>query len=259
MRDKCYQREVAEREAALDPRRRDTGPIDYTVEPIEAKEAAAFIRRYEWLGNVGSGCLASYGARDFVGDLAAVAILSRPANVQSAALCRPLDPRRLTDEDRAYIRTVACLSRGATAHWAHPHTASWFIPRALEMAQREHGLRVVFAYSDPNAGEVGIVDQACNWLYLGIAPGRDLRAGKPKPRWQFRKDGGRWKSDRAFYRAVSGGLTVADARRGVDGWETREYTPKGKYVTFLGNLGERRQMRRTLRYPVQPYPKWDLE
>ena len=58
MRDKCYPREVAEREAAADPRPRDTGPIDYTVETIGNAEADAFIRRYEWLGNIGNNPIA---------------------------------------------------------------------------------------------------------------------------------------------------------------------------------------------------------
>jgi hypothetical protein len=254
MRDKCYQREVAEREAALDPRPRDTGPIDYTVEGIGRDEADAFIRRYEWLGTPGHP-LARYCARDFVGDVAAVALFGR-AHVQSAGLCRALNPKSLSDDDRAYLRTVACLERGATAHWAHKHTASWFIPRALAMASADHGWKTFYAYSDPDAGEVGTVYQACGWKYLGIGPGRGPRAGKTQARWQMRQNGGPWISDRSFYERT--GLGVADARRGVDGWEWREVPAKGKYVQFVGDKHSRREMLRALRYPVLPYPKWDL-
>jgi hypothetical protein len=90
---------------------------------------------------------------------------------------------------------------------------------------------------------------------------RHLRAGKPKPRWQFRQklangECGPWKSCRAFYRAS--GLGVADARLGVDGWQWREYPAKGKYVMFVGDKRERREMLRALRYSVVPYVKWDL-
>jgi hypothetical protein len=248
---------MQEREAIADPRERDTGAIDYDIETIGKVEAAAFIKRFEWLGDVGHPA-ARYCARNEFGEVAAVAILSAPANVQAAGLCRSLNPKNLSDDDRAYLATVVCLERGARAHWAHEHTGSWFIPRVLAMASREHGWKVFYAYSDPAAGEIGAVYQACGWKYLGIAPGRRLAPnGKPRSRWQFRQSGGKWISDRSFYDRT--GLGVADARLGVDGWEMREYPAKGKYVQFVGDKRERRALLRALRYPVLPYIKWDLD
>jgi hypothetical protein len=251
-RVKSHQREMREREAA-DGRPQDA-VIKYTIEPIGQAEAAEFIRRYEWLGNVGHP-LARYCARNEAGEVAAVALFGR-AHVQAAGLCRAVNPKSLSADDRAYLATVVCLERGACAHWAHRHTASWFLPQALAMASKDHGWKIFYAYSDPTAGEVGTIYQACGWHYIGVGPGRDLKAGKPKPRWQFRQNGDPWVSDRAFYRRT--GLSVEDARAGVDGWQMREVPAKGKYVTFIGDKRERRELLRSLRYSVLPYPKCDL-
>jgi hypothetical protein len=257
----------AEREAekTLGARRpQDSGPLTYTIEDIGAKEATAFIRRYEWLGTPGHP-LARYCARDEFGEIAAVALFGRP-NVQSAGLCRALDPLRLTEADRAYLATVVCLERGACSHWAHPHTASWFVPRVLAMASAEHGWKIFYAYSDPEAGEIGTIYQACNWLYIGEGIGRALRMGLARPRCKFRhRDwaAGKWVTDRAFYRR---GLSVArdvGRRNGLGRltaarpWEMIEVPAKGKYVTFIGNKRERREMKAALRYDVLPYPKRD--
>lgn len=261
--DKRQAEAVREAEMTLGARRpQDSGPINYTIGEIGADEAAEFIRRYEWLGTVGH-VLARYCARDEFGEIAAIALFGR-AHVQSAGICRALDPRRLTSDDRAYLATVVCMSRGACAHWAHPHTASWFIPRVLAQARADHGWRVFYAYSDPEAGEIGTIYQACNWLYIGEGNGRELRFGLARSRCKFRHRDwaeAKWVSDRAFYRR---GLTMADdvGRRNGLGkltaarpWEMIEVPAKGKYVQFVGDKRERREMKAALRYPVLPYPK----
>ncbi len=258
----------AERDAEMTlgaMRPQDSGNIDYTIGEIGAAEAAQFIRRYEWLGTVGNPA-ARYCARDEFNEVAAVAILSAPVNVQAAGLCRPLDPRRLTDDDRAYLRTVVCLERGACAHWAHPHTASWFIPKVLSLARAEHGWKIFYAYSDAEAGEIGTIYQACNWLYIGAGAGRGSRG----PHMKFRHrdwpcasvalGAGKWIGGRTFYER---GLSVADVgrRNGVGRlsaarpWEMIDDLDKGKYVTFVGDKRERRELKASLRYPVLPYPK----
>ena len=265
----CHQRKMRDAERDLETllygeREQDTGPIVYTIEAIGRAEADAFIQRYEHLGTVGHP-LARYGARNAAGELAAVALFGR-AHVQAAGVCRKLDPRRLTDDDRAYLAKVICLERGACSFWAHEHTASWFLPRVLAMASQDHGWRIFFAYSDAAAGEIGTVYQAANWLYLGQAPGR--RAGRARQKFRrFDWAPLRWVTDRAFYRR---GLSMLRDVGRINGigmrsnrrpWEVREHGAKGKYVQFTGDRKERKELRRLLRYPVLPYPKrsnpWD--
>jgi hypothetical protein len=266
--DKCHQRDMREAEASLDDRPQDTGPISYDIMPLnDAAEATAFIKRYEWLGTPGHP-VARYCARNEFNEIAAVALFGRP-NLQSAALCRKLDPRSMTDEDREYVKRVICLERGACAHWAHEHTASWFIPRVLEWANQEHGWEIVYAYSDADAGEIGTIYQACNWTYIGQGVGRALMPdGTPRPRRYYRHM--EWPntrdsiSSRAFY---SRGLTMENDvgfREDVPDvmeldenkpWIMTEHVAKHKYVQFVGDKATRRKWLRALRYPRLPYPK----
>jgi hypothetical protein len=236
-------------EAAKDGRPQDDWKIDYTIEPIGSEDATAFIRRYEWMGTPGHP-VASYCARNEFNEVAAVALFSRPPNLQSAGLCRALDPKSLTDDDRAYIGTVVCLERGACSHWAHPHTASWFIPRVLELARAEHGWKIVYAYSDEDAGEIGTIYQACNWLYIGQGVGR--RPSRPRHYFRHRDWPATRKSisERAFYRR---GFGAADIAAGE--WIRSHHVAKHKYVQFVGDRRERRALLRELRYAPQPYPK----
>src|SRR5438128_1737516 len=128
MRPVSFQREIRNREAAADPRSQDS-TLDYTVEAVESAEAREFVLRYEWLRTVGHP-LAHYGARNRQGELAAVALFGRPSMTGAADICGP--------ENRS---KVIVLERGACAHWAHRHCASWFIPRACAAA-KDHGWRI---------------------------------------------------------------------------------------------------------------------
>jgi hypothetical protein len=203
------------------------------VEPISADEAKAFIVRYEWLKTIGRP-LARYGARAKGGCLAAVALFGNAGATHAVP--------------EAYRAQAITLQRGACAHWAHEHTASWFIPRACAMAARQHGWRIFVAYADESAGEIGTVYQAANWRYVGQSTTRRVR-GKPRDRDHFRRIGwpkGRWISDRAFYSHK--GLTL-DA----PGWERATRPAKHKYVWIEAPRQERREL--AALFESLPYPK----
>ena len=112
----CHQKLKRDEEARANPRPQDTA-IAYSVEAISAAEAADFIKRYEYLGTSGRN-VAAYGARNAAGELAACAIFGTPSKMPAG---------------------VIVLERGACASWAHRHTGSWFIPRAVAAASRDHG------------------------------------------------------------------------------------------------------------------------
>src|SRR5262245_36100549 len=59
------------------------------------------------------------------------------------------------------------LREGRIPEGCHPHSASYLISRALRLARQDHGWKLYFAYSDPVAGEIGVVYQAANFIYLG--------------------------------------------------------------------------------------------
>lgn len=227
MRATCYQYE--KKIEASDGEPQDTDPPrNYLVRPVERHEAAAFIRAYEYLGTVGHP-QARIGAHDpLTGKLAAVALFGKPAQT--------------TPDD------TIVLERGACAPWAHPHTASWFIPRAVRMAHETYGWKIFVAYADPEAGEIGTVYQAANWLYVGQgSPGR-LTGGRPRKRDLFReRESGRVIIDRTFYRSFD--------KRYVDigEWERLQVEAKHKYIWIEAPRRERRELLK--RFSPLPYPK----
>lgn len=159
------------------------------------------------------------------GELAAVAIFGTPSKLPDG---------------------IIVLERGACAHWAHPHAASWFIPRAVKQAAVDHGWRIFFAYADPTAGEIGTVYQACNWIYTGQTPGRTIK-GAPRPRDYFRR-GGRVIESNGFYKQ---GFTIADVKSGA--WRRVRKSAKHRYVWIEAPKKERRTL--AARFTALPYPK----
>ena len=233
----AHQRQIRDREAATDPRPVDT-VIDYTVVAVRPNEAKEFILRYEWLGTVGRP-QAHYGARNAAGELAAVALFGLPTN--GGDLC-----------GKQYRQYTIALERGACAHWAYPHTASWFIPKACAMAARDRGWNIFYAYADEAAGEIGTVYQACSWLYLGQTPDRRI-GGWARDRDYFRHRDwplGKLISDRTFFSRYR--LSMRDVERGE--WERVIKPAKHKYVWIEARRGERRELIKLLP-PSQPYPK----
>ena len=236
-RPRPHQRRIRDAEAARDPRPTMATLKGCTVEQIPYAEAKAIVTRYEWLGTMPPGARACYGLRTPNGELAGVAVFAPAPSPESRDLCGP-----------EYRDLTICLARGACVHWAHPHAASFLISRACKLAAKQFGWRVVFAYADPTAGEVGAVYQAANWLYLGVGVGRSGGGG----RWRFfSKRDGRWLGERTIRKR---GLRPAALRAHPD-W-IPDFTPdKGRYVWFEGTWREKRDLRHKLKYAPQPYPR----
>lgn len=206
-----------------------------TVELISEAEARPIIRAYEWLGTLGLPEVCA-GLRDPTGELVGVALFGHTGSPEARNICGP-------EVD------ALCLTRGACTHWAHPHAASYLIPRACRLATEVTGTRVFYAYADPQAGEIGTVYQACNWLYIGQGIGRRSNSGTARYE-KIADPSGRLYSARSLRHL---GLTLREAKE--LGWRPVKVLPKHKYVHFVGNRSEVKTLRAALRFPVLPYPK----
>ena len=133
----AHQRRIREREAARDPRPQMATLEGCTVEQVSFAEAKALILRYEWLGTIPPGTRACYGLKTPDGGLAGVAVFAPPPSPQSRDLCGP-----------EYRDLTISLARGACVHWAHPHAASFLIPKACKLAAKAFGWRIFNAYAD---------------------------------------------------------------------------------------------------------------
>lgn len=236
---KAWQRTIREQHEEHDPR----PPLDSIegcrVEPITREEAKPFILRYEWLGTMGVSNAATYGMRSPSGELIGVSCFGWPGSVQSRDICGK-DNRDL----------AVCLERGACSHIAPPNAASFLIAKTVKMAAAEHNWKIFYAYADPEAGEIGTVYQACNWLYIGQGMGRRPVGRPPDDSWMIPEENNKIISSRTLR-----DRKVTPNRAREMGWIPIPRHAKHKYIHLEGTRVERRRLMSQLRYPIQPYPK----
>lgn len=148
----------------------DLKPKDFvlTQEPYN-KEHKGFIERYEWLGNVGQSPGKIFTAR-WQGKLAGVVIIGNPNSYSFDT------------------KLEALIQRGACASWTPKNLGSKLIMFACRWMVNNTDKRIFTAYSDPEAGEIGTIYQACNFDYLGQKWGAS--------KMYFFE--GKWKSMRTF-------------------------------------------------------------
>ena len=172
-RVKAYQRIIRE-QAPPEPdevvKRELARSFDHaSVRETDYETAKPLILQYEWLGTMGSA--RKWVALYFGDDIAGVARSGATSGTRTAESVAGVEN----------ANRVCTLVRGCCLPWAHPNSASWFIPQACEMMAEKYGWNIVVAYSDERAGEIGTGYQATNWIY----------AGRSNPVQQFRMQDGR--------------------------------------------------------------------
>ena len=108
--------------------------------------------------------------------------------------------------------------------------ASILIGRSLKLLEKP---RIVVSYADTNQGHVGYVYQATNFIYTGLS----------EKRINLKTDTGL--HSRTYWKPKNEG-------------DVREYVErprKHRYVFFVGDKRQKKQMRESLNYRVLPYPK----
>lgn len=129
------------------------------------QECTNFIKRYEWLGTVGSYPTHWFTAR-YMGVLGGVVIMGMPNSFS----------KLLGDETKNIERLIA---RGASASWCPKNLASKFLSWCMKWMVDNTQYRLFTAYSDPQAKERGIIYQSLNFYYLGQGSGTSVRCVNP--------------------------------------------------------------------------------
>lgn len=154
---------------------------DFIFRNITSKEdkqkATEFIKRYEWLGTVGSYPTHWFIA-EYNGKIGGVIIMGMP-NAFS---------KLLGDKTKNIERLI---SRGASASWTPMNLGSKFLMWCIKWMVKNTQYRLFTCYSDPQAKEKGSIYQALNFYYLGQKSGTTVRCINP-----YNKE--RIISDRAF-------------------------------------------------------------
>ena len=118
---------------------------------------------------------------------------------------------------------------------------------------REHypDIKILVSFADPSQGHVGYIYQATNWVYTGLT----LQAGnaiykldgvKIHPRTLLKK-----------YKTTSKKEVLEFLKRDNPDAviEKVKNSRKHRYLYFVGNRKENREMRKNLKYEILPYPK----
>jgi len=189
---------------------------------VSIRTATQIIKKYEYLGTMCNAPMYAYGIR-WEGELAGVVVYGAPS---PPIVAMSVIGKELSDK-------VIQLGRGACVHWAHPHAGSKLIAYSLREIE-QLGYRVVVAFTDPDAGEIGTLYQATNWLYCGLT------------------------AIRPDYIDTHGRRVMGHFRKGeVQNLTRAPRTRKGRYAYILGNKADRRYYTENLMWPVEQYPKRD--
>jgi hypothetical protein len=202
---KAFQRHMREVWEERDPQPKIKSLDGARVVEVTNEEAAKIILKYEWLGTMASGTIASFGLM-LNDELLGVGCFGKNGSVEAL--------QAINDD----TSKVICLVRGACVPHAPKNAASYLIRWACKEASKKYGWSHFIGYSDEQASEFGVVYQAANWKNLGKAEQGEKKSftspdGSVKfSSYQFNK-----KNDKKFYDL---------------GWDGQE----GKY-DFLRRLG----------------------
>lgn len=183
------------------------------IRPIARAMASQVILRYEWLGTL-PAVRRYFGLffGPYLAGVTAVAIGNGTAGGNTAA--------------QYGIASVelATLVRGACVHWAPPGANSKLVSWTTRLIARTREAKVILAYADTEAGEIGTIYQACGWTYIGpgssvsewLSPSGAIRNKIYLTRWR----------QKATTTETRVALVAA-------GWREQKSNPKLRYVLVL--------------------------
>ena len=206
---------------------------DFTVVKIAKRDAEPWLRRRHYAKSVPTIDFA-FGL--FMGaEKVGVCTFGRPPN-------RNLNDGRFFFQDGFSVRLIE-LNRLVVNDGLPKNSLSYFVSKCL--AELPNHCCVV-SYADANWGHHGYIYQALGWLYTGES--------SAEPLW-ISPDGRRHRRRHVHLKA---GLLREDSKELVRlGWCKIDQFPKHRYVVFIGNRREKREMRKALKVSILPYPKGD--
>lgn len=171
----------------------DEFEFSYIESKKDKKDATEFIKRYEWLGTVGSFPTHWFVAR-YRGIIGGVVIMGMP-NAFS----------KLLGEGTEKLERL--IARGASASWTPMNLGSKFLMWAIKWMVDNTEYRLFTCYSDPQAKELGSIYQGLNFYYLGQGSGTNIRCINPYNKEKLVSD--RAFRSRTFYKKYAKDLGIS--------------------------------------------------
>jgi hypothetical protein len=131
------------------------------------------------------------------------------------------------------------------------NTESWVIGQCLKYIKQHHSeIKCLISYADPDAGHIGTIYQATNWLY------QDIERPKGTSGYIVSFDGGtKWQHSRTLfnkYGTFNYNKLVEVLPRP---FKIKELSVKERYIYPLGSKVEKKNLIKSLNYPIIEYPK----
>lgn len=204
------------------------------VRPISYRLAEQVILKYEWLGTMAK---TQYHYGIFFGLHLAGVTCTGVGGTAGNNTHKPFGVER---------QECLTLARGACVHWAPPGTNSKLVAWTTRLLAKEKRGKVIIAYADSDAGEIGTIYQAAGWTYIG------------KGGWvpQYIAPNGRVYDCRLVSDlAEKSGVDWVPQRDAMlrKGWREQRSNPKGRYCLILDRKDE--NLRERVEAMKQPYPK----
>lgn len=214
------------------------------VRPISRALAERVILKYEWLGTLPASTGRFFGI--FFGPYLAGATCVAVGNGTAGA--------KTAMQYGVEIRELATLVRGACVHWAPTGTNSKLVAWTVRLLREtDPRTKLVVAYADSEAGEIGTIYQASGWTYIG--PGAKViewvsPSGRIYNTRSMGATGGSrgWAPTRGKNRTRRAGEALLAA-----GWKRQWSNPKHRYVAIVDR--DDAELSSRLAAMALPYPK----
>ena len=201
----------------------------YEVWAIDSTVAQTIVIERHYLHRSAS-CSYAFGLFDGM-EILGVLMFGKPAsNALCEGICGPEESPRVLELTRLWIEDGT-----------PKNTESFFIGQAIRLLPTEFDILV--SYAEIQAGHVGTIYQATNWLYTG----------KSDRHVQWEVEGMSGQHSRHLF-DKHGGVNKAKEILG-DKMVATERPRKHRYILFRGSKTRRKELRRKLRYEIKPYPK----
>jgi hypothetical protein len=219
------------------------------VREVDIPTARGIIETYEWMKCMPAVVWYCFGIY-FDGHLGGVVCYGPEYSENLGKVARRTGRSGADWSKYGFEDRMILLSRGACTHWAHPHAGSKLIRQSMKMLPSRFA--VVTCTTDPNAGEIGTIYQACGFDYVG-----SMRESNPNVKFKP-KDRHAWRIDGKIV-----GSRAMRQRIGSTRWEDivkayptaqpiMEYS-KHRYFAFRGP--DAKNLRANIAHMIKPYPK----
>ena len=149
----------------------------------------------------------------------------------SSSLCRGVCGNH--NSEYVYELNRLCLQSNK------PNQASYLVANAMKQLPQP---TIVVSYADTSVNHTGYIYQACNFIYTGMSDKRT--------EW-------REKNSNRHSKTLCEQTSLEERKANPNKYEVVDRPRKHRYVYFVGNKTQKKNLINSLNYPTAPYPKGD--